>query len=66
MAPSRQFDKSSSDPISIAVEHVTYLRRLGLGIRQSMAAINLQAAQDDGWDAVVWAYASTFERERLA
>jgi hypothetical protein len=66
MTPPRQFDKWADEAVAVAIEHVGYLRRLGLGIRQSMAAINLQATPDDGWDAVVWAYASTFERERLA
>lgn len=54
------------DAVAVAVEHVNHLRRSGVGITQAMAAINLTPERGEGWDAVMWAYASAFEQVRSA
>ena len=52
------------DAVAVAAEHVSFLRRSGVGIIQAMAAINQSADGVEGWDAVRWAYAEAFERVR--
>lgn len=54
------------DAVSVAIDHVGHLRRMGIGITQAMAAINLTADRGEGWDAVMWAYAQAFERVRTS
>jgi hypothetical protein len=68
MTFSMLFDKTpqADDPVDVAVEHVEYLRRLGCGVTQAMKAIGHPVERAGGWDAVIWAYAEAFERERIA
>jgi hypothetical protein len=68
MTFSMLFDKTpqADDPVDVAVEHVEYLRRLGCGVTQAMKAIGHPVERSGGWDAVIWAYAEAFERERIA
>jgi hypothetical protein len=50
--------------LSIAVEHISYLRSIGAGMSEAMRAIDLYSSYGDGWDDVVLAYAINHERIR--
>lgn len=50
--------------LSIAVEHVSHLRRQGVGMTEAMRAIGMLNRRSLGWDYVTLCYAHHHERIR--
>lgn len=53
--------RASNFSLEIAVEHVSWLRRQGVGMTEAMRSIGLPKAHAQGWDAVTLAFANEYD-----